>query len=128
MSHVSAPYAGGVWRDLFSPDKKIPDDGPHKPNYVAGVVNALIACLVYTDLISVGRCDVADYVSRGFADIEILTIRGPVFRALLRTIVYILDLSMRRRAIFSDCTRRLSASNSERFLPNNLVDGRWVIR
>ena len=78
-------------RSLFSV-KKGPDGAPAKPSPSFGLTHAIKGCLTDTECILAGQCDVTKYLLRDFADFEVGGVRIPIVRALLRCVVYLLNV------------------------------------
>ena len=74
-------------RALFSENKE--ESAP------SGIGHAIRACLADTGFLLAGRCHLVDYAMRDFADFERPVCRLSGLRALLRTAVYILNISLR---------------------------------
>ena len=73
-------------RVLFSENKE--DVSP------SGIGRAIRACLTDAWFLLAGRCHLVDYAMRDFADFERPVFHLSVLRALLRTVVYILNISL----------------------------------
>ena len=77
-------------RALFSDPK--PSSKTSEENRGTGIGYAIRACVRDTEYILAGKCDVVDYILRDFADFERAVFGISLLRALMRTIVYILNV------------------------------------